>query len=244
MAFNMPQGPPQPGFVPPNTEMAMSNEEASAPPLHELSVPFGYENASFTAAVLPPPLPPVDSYNAANVQRAIPNLAVVREEEIRSALDDFLSDHCCYGSKPAKDLQIRDIIMRSSFQLTISHKLFSRTNHVDDYVSDETGLSEDLIKNATGSVAFDERYPQVYPLNNFPDERISRASKGLIQKHHTSFTMERILEQRHKVMLIPVAVVYYKWEQKDGCFYVYGLEHKVCFDDYPQQCCWGVCTIL
>ncbi|RWS13904.1 protein SSUH2-like protein [Dinothrombium tinctorium] len=117
------------------------------------------------------------------------------------------------------------------------------TNHVDQFVSDETGLSESLIQSASGAVVVDERYPRVYPLLQFYDMRIQNASKELVEKHATSFPNERILEQRQRVIMIPVAVVHYKHRESSGFFFVYGTEHKVCFDDYPAKCCCG-CTIL
>ena len=66
---------------------------------------------------------------------------------------------------------------------------------MEEYVSDRSEVPEDMIKEVTGNVAFDERYPRVYPLTNFPDFAISEASKNLINKHLTAFPMERILEQ-------------------------------------------------
>lgn len=111
-------------------------------------------------------------------------------------------------------------------------------------MSDETGLSDALIKQVTGNVAVDERGPRVYPLTNFPDNRVLEASRGLITKHSASFPMERILEQKHNVRLVPVAVVSYDYKKENGTFHVYGLEHKVCFPKYPARCCCGMCSVM
>lgn len=145
-------------------------------------------------------------------------------------------------------------------------------SYADEFVSDQTGLSEALIKQVrlkcleprldlkcrlhltvtpvlivnqvTGHVAVDERGARVFPLTNFPDRRVLDASKGIITKHASSWPMERVLEQRHHVRLVPVGVVSYEHKNQSGSFFVYGLEQKVFFPDYPAKCCCGMCTIL
>src|SRR5438309_2205640 len=69
----------------------------------------------------------------------------------------------------------------------------SWTVHKEDFVSDATGLSDALITQVSGHVAIDERGARVFPLSAFPDTRVVDASRGLINKHATSFPMERIL---------------------------------------------------
>ncbi|KAI1286225.1 Protein SSUH2 -like protein [Halotydeus destructor] len=129
--------------------------------------------------------------------------------------------------------------LKCYLELTVSW-----VNHEDDFVSDQTGMSESLIKQVTGHVGVDERAPRVFALTNFPDRRILDASRGLITKHATSYPMERILEQKHNVRLVPVALVTYELSHRSGTFHVYGLERKVYFPDYPAKCCCGYCSIL
>ena len=38
-------------------------------------------------------------------------------DQVRSALDDFVGDNCCYGKDPAKSMDIRDIAMKSAFHV-------------------------------------------------------------------------------------------------------------------------------
>lgn len=117
-------------------------------------------------------------------------------------------------------------------------------SYADEFVSDQTGLDEKLIKVVTGNVAIDERAPRVFALTHFPDTRVVEASRAIMNKHVTSWPMERIIEQRHNVRMVPVGVVEFEYKEKSGSFFVYGLEHKVFFPDYPARCCCGLCTIM
>lgn len=128
--------------------------------------------------------------------------------------------------------------LKCYLQLTVQWNTYA-----DDFVSDETGLSEVLIKQVTGNVAMEERAPRVYPLTSFPDVRVIDATKGLITKHANSFAMERIVEQRHNVRMVPVAMISFEHGKESGTFHVYGLEHKVFFPNYPARCCCG-CVVL
>lgn len=115
-------------------------------------------------------------------------------------------------------------------------------NHKDDFIVEHSNMPDELIRDVTGDIAFEEQYPRVWPVNHF-QPNINEASNQLIQKHSQAFQLERILQQRHRVRIIPVAEVKYSWKDKNGEFYVYGFENKVYFPDYPQSCCWG-CNIL
>ena len=37
-----------------------------------------------------------------------------------------------------------------------------RTNHFNDYILEETDLPDELIRNVTGQVAFEEEFPRVF----------------------------------------------------------------------------------
>ena len=65
---------------------------------------------------------------------------------------------------------------------------------MDEYISSRSEVPEKTIKKVTGNIVFDDRQPRVYPITNFPDQTITRASTTLIEKHN-QFPMERILEQ-------------------------------------------------
>ncbi|XP_054707415.1 protein SSUH2 homolog [Uloborus diversus] len=119
------------------------------------------------------------------------------------------------------------------------------TNHMDDHVVEKVAaLNDDRIKSVTGEVICEEQQPVLWPLTHFPDTTVSMASAQLIQQHATSFTSEKVLQQRHRVTIVPVAAVNYKWKNHNGLFHVYGYEQKVYAPDYPQTCCCCCCTIL
>lgn len=108
--------------------------------------------------------------------------------------------------------------------------------HKDEHVVDKTGLKVKAIKKATGHIAVDERQPRLQYLAAFPDSDVSDASRSLIDLHLTSHQMERILEQRHSVKVVPVSVNTYTCGPKSGIFHVYGLDMQVKFENYPSKC--------
>ncbi|XP_054751524.2 protein SSUH2 homolog isoform X1 [Lytechinus pictus] len=128
--------------------------------------------------------------------------------------------------------------LKCFIQLTVNW-----TNHLNDNIVERTALPDELIRNVTGQVAFKEENARVWPINHFPDQAINQASKDLVQQHSGAFQLERILQQRHQVRIIPVAESICQWKDKNFSFFVYGFERKVHAPDYPQQCCCG-CTIL
>ncbi|XP_023231540.1 protein SSUH2 homolog [Centruroides sculpturatus] len=76
----------------------------------------GYEGVTTTPKTVVPPInsgrpsvPP--TINPQTVQRRVG----LTEEEVREALIEHVSQHCCYGSDPAKNMVIRDITMSSAF---------------------------------------------------------------------------------------------------------------------------------
>ncbi|XP_021369882.1 protein SSUH2 homolog isoform X1 [Mizuhopecten yessoensis] len=115
------------------------------------------------------------------------------------------------------------------------------TNHVVDHIVERTPLPDHLIRAVSGQTAFEETSPRVWPIQHFPDAEVNDASRNLIQQQQ--HPTERILQQRHRVRIVPVTQCIYKWKDKDSDYFVYGFEHKVHAPDYPQQCCCG-CSIL
>lgn len=116
-------------------------------------------------------------------------------------------------------------------------------DHSEDFIKEDTPLPDELVKDVSGLIAFQETNMMVWPLNHFPQADINEASKNLIQKHASNFPTERILQQRHSLRIIPVADVKYEWNDTVSNFFVYGEERKIYAPNYPQTCCWG-CTIL
>ncbi|GIX85838.1 protein SSUH2 [Caerostris extrusa] len=50
------------------------------------------------------------------------------------------------------------------------------------------------------------------------------ASVQLIKYHAKQYKDEKVLKQRHRVCIIPIASVRYQWKKHEGLFYVYGNE--------------------
>ena len=111
---------------------------------------------------------------------------------------------------------------------------------------EELDIPDELIRDVSGQVAFEEEHPKVFPVDAFKDEVIQMASAQLVASHAFKFPEEKILRQRHQVRVVPVTKVNYEWKGRSRSFFVYGYENKVHFPDnssYPQSCCCG-CTII
>lgn len=359
-------------------------EQASAPPLSSMEVIAGYENITFDSVPLPPP-----SYENSNLGQPSPersdvaSIPAMTEEQVRAALLDHVSEHCCYGSGPAKTMVIREVLMNSAFHYTletftekretawayepydgkhldtamngpapspwdvlvspskhfvneqikleIPHTAYAKmchacigngrlrcsrciglgqmhctwcngsghhhkthdhqhhhdnvcnhclgrgqqrcfrcnglgqvvcrvcsgygqlkcyvqmtvtwTNHLEDHISDVTKLPKELVREVSGHVAFEELQSRVWPITHFPDRAINEASLRLVNFHTSAFPMEKTIQQRHRVRIVPIAEVHGTWNDSFTTFFVYGFENKIYFPDYPQQCCCG-CTLL
>ncbi|XP_055945870.1 protein SSUH2 homolog isoform X2 [Argiope bruennichi] len=116
-------------------------------------------------------------------------------------------------------------------------------NHVDDYIVEKgSALKGHRLRLATGINVCEEEDLTLMPLTHFPITAVSMASVELIKRHAKKYKDEKVLKQRHRVFIIPVATVRYQWKKHEGTFYVYGNERLVHFPDYPQKCC--CCTLI
>ncbi|XP_042864430.1 protein SSUH2 homolog isoform X3 [Penaeus japonicus] len=129
--------------------------------------------------------------------------------------------------------------IRCFIRLTITWKV-----NTSEHIVRKGGLPEELVKEVSGQVAFEEEGPRIFPLSQFPDNTINLASAQLVNSHKNKFVDERIYGQRHQVRIVPVAEVEYGFKGGPGKFWVYGYENKVHSPDYPQTCCWGCCCVM
>ncbi|XP_074645655.1 protein SSUH2 homolog [Tubulanus polymorphus] len=114
------------------------------------------------------------------------------------------------------------------------------TNHIADHIVERSTLPENLIKGTQGSIAFEEELPRVWPINHFPDQAINKASAELIRQHTGAYPSERILIQRQKVRVVPVADLNKYKKGSDGKYHMYGIENQTTNDEsYPERRCWG-----
>ncbi|KAI1309040.1 Protein SSUH2 -like protein [Halotydeus destructor] len=99
-----------------------------------------------------------------------------------------------------------------------------------------TDLSEEKAKSADGHLVVDHRAQRVSKLTNFPSVVIRKTSPLLIDMSLSQFPLERVVEQRQTVKVVPVAKVTYGYGIKSGSFRLYGKERRVDFKDYPSAC--------
>ena len=130
--------------------------------------------------------------------------------------------------------------IRSHIQLSVSWRLVT-----SEHISTKLNIPENLIRNVSGQVAFEEDFPKVVPVTAFKEETIKMASAQLVASHASKFPEEKILRQRHQVRVVPVTKVNYEWKGKTRSFFVYGYENKVHLpnNSYPQAYCWG-CNLM
>ncbi|XP_061187105.1 protein SSUH2 homolog [Saccostrea echinata] len=117
------------------------------------------------------------------------------------------------------------------------------TNHLSDYVFQQSALPDDLVKNVSGMLMFEEDLDQVYPLTAYPIPEINNNSIRIVNEHKNAFPTERIFRQRQRLLAIPVTEVHFTWKDTRSCYWIYGMEQKVYAPDFPKQCYCG-CVIL
>lgn len=114
--------------------------------------------------------------------------------------------------------------------------------HADHFVTDTMSLPAEEIRTAKGRHIFSEEAEELSPAWNVPNTSVVAASTSLISKHKTGFISEAMKRQRHTFRAVPFTHIKYRWREDIGEFYVYGLEKKAYFENYPQEYC--CCCIL
>lgn len=112
-------------------------------------------------------------------------------------------------------------------------------------INKTVGLPDKLVEKAVGDLIFRKSRKRVDPINNFPDATVEQASIDLINLNKKEFENEtsKIIEQKHELKLVPVAVVKYEYKNKTGNFYVYGSEQLIYFPNFPGNFC-KFCSIV
>ncbi|XP_033123196.1 protein SSUH2 homolog [Anneissia japonica] len=147
---------------------------------------------------------------------------------------DMCNGHACVACPVCKGYKL----LRYFIKLFITY-----TNHKTDYVHENTGLPDNLIKNVNGKLLFEQSAHQVWPVSTFPVPEVNSNSARIVDLHRSAWPNKRILQQRHNLRSIPVSEVDYTWKSVQSKFWVYGFENQVHCPKYPQSCCWG-CNIL
>ncbi|XP_072020919.1 LOW QUALITY PROTEIN: protein SSUH2 homolog [Amphiura filiformis] len=117
------------------------------------------------------------------------------------------------------------------------------TNHLSDYILEGTDMPDELIRDVSGQVIFEQSLPYVWPISHYPVQQINENSIRIVNAHRVAWPNERLLMQRQNLRSVPVSEVAYTWKDVNTRFWVYGFEHEVHAPDYPHQCCWG-CNVL
>jgi len=123
-------------------------------------------------------------------------------------------------------------------QLTVDY-----VNESSDHIVERTELPDHLIRDVSGNVMFEQISQRVGPISNCSDPEINTKSHEIIGRHARQWPLRLILQQRQKLRSVPVFETHFRFDNKEGRFWVYGHQHSVYTDDYPQTCCCG-CTIL
>ncbi|GBM60969.1 Protein SSUH2 [Araneus ventricosus] len=113
--------------------------------------------------------------------------------------------------------------------------IISRKVHADDFISYSSNLPANLIQDADGQELLSESGNRVEPISSALNRAINEVSSALIVKHNQTLTDEKIIAQRHSLRAVPYTKVSYTWRNKKGEFYIYGLQKKVYFQEYPEQ---------
>ncbi|XP_054832376.1 uncharacterized protein LOC129327648 [Eublepharis macularius] len=119
-------------------------------------------------------------------------------------------------------------------------------NNISEHVSyQRKDFPAKRFQEVTGQKLFVDEQDMVYPIINFPDSSINNSSRNAIEKHRAQFvSTSRIIRQKQTIEQILLTRVEYTWHDKSHSFYVYGNEHKVYTEDYPQTCCFSSVAML
>ena len=130
--------------------------------------------------------------------------------------------------------------IRCYIQLSITWRV-----NTAEHIVEKLDMPEDLIREVSGQVAFEEEADKVFPVDAFNDEVIKMASSQLGTGHAANYLDQKILRQRHQVRIVHVTKVMYEWKGRPRAYFVYGYENKVHLParSYPQSCCWG-CVVM
>lgn len=87
------------------------------------------------------------------------------------------------------------IIIPTVQQDLLTQGRFYRKVNTSEHIVRKGGLPEELVKEVSGQVAFEEEGPRIFPLSQFPDNTINLASAQLVNSHKNKFVDERIYGQ-------------------------------------------------
>ncbi|KAF8764545.1 Protein SSUH2 like protein [Argiope bruennichi] len=147
----------------------------TAPDIGQIEKIPGYEGITFEEVVLPPPTFPSWEPDQRD-HKPLQNLPVLSEEEVRDAVTQYASENCCYGSKPAREMKVKEIEMMSAFHYKL--ETFAEKRESAWKFEPYTGQSIDGPANGPAPSPWDVTVP---PSDYFKD------GKKKVEVPHTAF---------------------------------------------------------
>ncbi|XP_070559582.1 protein SSUH2 homolog isoform X2 [Ptychodera flava] len=87
------------------------------PDISELRGPPGYETLGFTDSSVPPPYsPPLQTDNS---QHQFADIIYLSEDDARDSLLGYVTEHCCYGKRAAREMNINNILPSNALHYTL-----------------------------------------------------------------------------------------------------------------------------
>ena len=115
-------------------------------------------------------------------------------------------------------------------------------------VSSGESLPDDLIRDVSGQVAYEEEAPRIQPLvldvgksNEDADGQknikqcLTSASETLVKEHSNSNSDQKIVCQRHQIRIVPLTKITYSWKGKSFHYFAYGYENKIYLSSYIKH---------
>lgn len=97
-----------------------------------------------------------------------------------------------------------------------------------------------MVFSSQGILMVNKIQSNTHPVD-FNEGNVMNASKVILDRLKENNT-EHILKVKHLVNMVPIAVVIYDYKEKEGNFFIYGIDKQIDFDDYPTKCC--CCSII
>ncbi|KAF8764538.1 hypothetical protein HNY73_022603 [Argiope bruennichi] len=161
-----------------------------------------------------------------------PLTAPLTDGELREACQTYVKDFCCYGSKFLREMNLIEIQNVCAFHNNCCNcNGTGRVAADDDCFSTRTTICIWCIGTGTKTKPHVDDF--ISNTQNLPKELILGVEGRELFSERAN--------PRHNLRAVPYTKATYTWKNKKGEFYVYGLEKKVYFEDYPQTCCLCTC---
>ncbi|CAJ0569447.1 unnamed protein product, partial [Mesorhabditis spiculigera] len=114
-------------------------------------------------------------------------------------------------------------------------KVFFKTETSEFFT--EAPIPEKFLMSVNGIEIFGEEKPYVIPITSHPTKAINDASRAICADHlQKCLGKSRVIQQRHWILAIPWAEVFYSIGAEKGSFFVYGRERACYFPKYSSKC--------